>query len=375
MKGLAITSRGLEETASAEIKELIGAKCEVQDSCVVFDFEKYEDLCLLCYKAQSVDRIVNLLGNFEFDEFTAEFEKFFDGIKLDEWIINHKVFRSECTRIGSHNFKSTDAETLASKLILKRHSKEEVKFDLKQHEIIFFIYIINNKCYFGIDFAGFEMNKRAYKIFMHPSSLRGTIAYSLVRESGFGKKDTLLDPFSRDGVIAIEAAFYAADFPVNYFKKDRFAFIKLKLGIDYEKFFNRIDKKIRKTSPDIYAFDHLFKYVDFSKKNAKIAGVEKSLHFSRVELEWLDVKFKKESVDVIATSPPTSKNANLEKIYKEFFYQAEFILKKNGSIAILTKMPDFVRKHAESHNFEVAKEREVWSGEQPMKILLLKKKN
>ena len=51
MKGLAITSKGIEDTAAAEIKELINAKCKTEESCVVFDFRKFEDLCLLCYKS------------------------------------------------------------------------------------------------------------------------------------------------------------------------------------------------------------------------------------------------------------------------------------------------------------------------------------
>ena len=63
----------------------------------------------------------------------------------------------------------------------------------------------------------------------------------------------------------------------------------------------------------------MFKYVDFLKKNAKIAGVDKHINFSRVELEWLDIKFKKESIDRIITNPPISKNANLDKVYNEFF--------------------------------------------------------
>ena len=92
-------------------------------------------------------------------------------------------------------------------------------------------------------------------------------------------------------------------------------------------------------------------------------------------MEWLDIKFKKESVDRIVTNLPSSKNTNLEKIYNEFFYQGEYILKKNGSIAIITKNPDFVKKHAAKHNFIVVKERELWSGEQMLIILVLKKKN
>ena len=374
MKGLAITSRGLEETASMEIKELIGAECKIKESCVVFDFKKFEELCLLCYKAQSIDRILYLIGKFEFTDFSREFDIFFDKVNLNEWLEKHKIFKVECIRLGTHNFKSTAAEAKAVQALLKRYRKD-IKFDLREHEIIFFIYIINKRCYFGIDFAGFELNKRAYKIFLHPSSLRGTIAYALARESGFEKKDVLLDPFSRDGVVAIEASFFALNFPHNYFKKDRFAFLKLKLGINYEKFFRKIDRNIMKSNLEVYAFDHLFKYVDFSKKNAKIAGVDKSLNFSRVELELLDIKFKKESVDRIVTNPPASKNANLGKIYKEFFYQAEYILKKEGRMAIITRIPDFVAKHAESHNFEIIKEKEVWSGEQSMKVLSLKKKS
>ena len=135
-----------------------------------------------------------------------------------------------------------------------------------------------------------------------------------------------------------------------------------------------ICKKIKKAKAKLYGYDHLFKYVDYSKKNAKIAGVEKQINFSRVELEWLDIKFKKESVDRIITNPPTSKNADLNKIYNEFFYQSEYILKKDGTLAIISRIPDFAKKHAEKHNFVLLKERDVWSGEQILKILVFKKK-
>ena len=40
MKGIAIVSRGLEDAASAEINELIGAKCKEHDGAVSFDAKK-----------------------------------------------------------------------------------------------------------------------------------------------------------------------------------------------------------------------------------------------------------------------------------------------------------------------------------------------
>ena len=375
MKGLAITSRGIEETACIEIKELINAGCKAEKNCVIFDFEKFEELCLLCYKCQSVDRILHLIGSFEFSDFFSEFEKFIEKLKLDEWLGKNKNFKIECLRIGNHEFKSVDVEAKAAELILNNSKDKKIKVSIKDYGIIFFVAVVDNKCYFGIDFGGFELNKRSYKIFLHPGSLRGTIAYALLRNSGFEKKEIVLDPFSRDGIIPIEAAFYSSDFPHNYYKKDRFAFLKLELEINFEKFFKSIDKKLQKPKAGIYCFDHLFKFVDYSRKNAKIAGVDKFINFSRTELEWLDIKFKKESVDRIVTNPPSSKNANLEKIYNEFFYQGEYILKKNGSIAIVTRNPNFVKNHAAKHNFIVVKEKEVWSGEQMLIILVLKKKN
>ena len=370
MKGLAITSKGLEDTACREINELTGSKCKKEEACVIFEFKKFENLCLLCYKAQSVDRILHLIDSFEFkdlDDITKSIKKssFGDFGKYSN-------FRVECIRIGEHGFKSIDVEENASKIILDNAKNSKINF--KNPDAVFFLYIINSKCYFGIDFSGFELNKREYKIFLHPGSLRGTIAYALIREAGFDGRGILLDPFSRDGVIAIESAFLASGFPVNYFKKEKFAFLKLELGIDCEKFFNNADKKIKKSPAGIYSFDHLFKYVDFSKKNAKIAGVDKQINFSRRELEWLDIKFKKNSVDFIITNPPSSKNANLDKIYNELFYQCEYILKSSGAVALITRIPDFVIKHAEQHNFAVLKEKDVWSGEQLLKIIALKKK-
>ncbi len=375
MKGLVITSRGIEEIACKEIIELIDTECKTEESCVIFDCNDFEDLCLLCYKSQSADRVLYLIGNFEFQDFFYEFERFIEKTDFGDWINKYKNFKVECIRIGNQNFKSIDAEKKAAEYILKKYKNNNIKINIKEYDIIFFVYILNNKCYFGIDFAGFELNKRAYKIFLHQNSLRGTVAYALIRESGFEKNELMLDPFSKDGVIPIETAFYATGFPQNYYKKDKFAFLKLDIGIDFDKFFENSDKKIKESEAAIYSFDHLFKYVDFSKKNAKIAGVYKNINFSRVELEWLDIKFKKENVDRIITNIPSSKNANLDKIYNEFFYQCEYILKNNGTVALISRAPDYVKNHAARHNFLVSREKDVWSGEQLLKIIVFKKKS
>ena len=66
MKGLAITNIGTEKISSKEIKELIKPKSiKTGKGAVVFDFKELSDLCVLCYKAQSVSRILLLLKQFK----------------------------------------------------------------------------------------------------------------------------------------------------------------------------------------------------------------------------------------------------------------------------------------------------------------------
>ena len=151
MKGLAITSKGLEETASMEIKELIGKKCENRDGCVIFDFNKFEELCLLCYKAQSVDRILYLIGNAEFKEI-GDFEKFFEKIDFGEWLKKHKKFKVECLRVGSHDFKSIDAEKRLINFINKKY--KNAKFGLRAREYFLYFYSKKRNPHIDCVFAG-----------------------------------------------------------------------------------------------------------------------------------------------------------------------------------------------------------------------------
>jgi len=115
-----------------------------------------------------------------------------------------------------------------------------------------------------------------------------------------------------------------------------------------------------------------------AKKNAKIAGINKSIDFSRTDTEWLDIKVTKEKVDEIVTHlPGPSKAVNekdAEEIYDQFFYQAEFILKKTGVIITISRETEHVKKAAAKYSFISEKEIDVFSGKAPLKILILKNK-
>ncbi|MFH1641823.1 MAG: THUMP domain-containing protein [Nanoarchaeota archaeon] len=366
MKGLAITSKGIEDVCEAEINELINAITAAKETAIEFDFDKFSDLCVLCYKAQSINKILFFLSQFKFHDL-EDIRAAVNKLDFSKWV-KDKTFRVS-SKIVDNDYSSEEINAETGAFIIDKYSP---KVSLDNPDIIIFVYIVKDECYLGVDFAGFSLNKRTYKIFHHQSALRGTIAYALLKLADF--KDNLLDCFMGSGTIPIEAALYSAGFSVNYYNKEKFAFLKLDLGIDYDLFFSEIDNKIKPDKINIFGYDSTWLHTNNAKKNAKVAGVNKYINFSKTEVEWLDTKFDKGKIDCIVTHPPQlSKNSNskeIEKIYNEFFYQAEFVLSDKGVIVLISKKTSMLKKMAEKYRFKIKEEREVFSGKDVLKVLV-----
>jgi 23S rRNA G2445 N2-methylase RlmL len=109
-----------------------------------------------------------------------------------------------------------------------------------------------------------------------------------------------------------------------------------------------------------------------AKKNAKIAGVQKYITFSRQNLEWIDLKQEEKKVDKIVSYPPQeSRNTpqkEITKIYHELFYQAEYILNDTGLVVMLSKSLDLLKENAEKFKFFLKETKELRMGEQKMLV-------
>ncbi|MBS3132100.1 methyltransferase [Candidatus Woesearchaeota archaeon] len=383
MEALGIVDKGFEDIALMEIEELIGAKGKQRKGCVLFETKKTEDLARLCYRSQSLNRVVLLISKFNVnDNLLKKAKEEIEKADLSKWLGKDTTFSVRCIK-DNDDFSGQEIESEFGEFIvnnIEKTQKRRQKADLKNPDVQFLAYLNEDSCFFGVDFAGFDLGKRQYKIFMHSASLRGTLAYSLMRLSGFSKEKKLLDPFCGSGTIPIEAALFASGFPVQYYTKEKLAFNKLKCFSkeDFKKIFKdgkNEDKHNGKT--EVIGHDTAMKYVQYSKKNAKIAGIDKLMKFSRVSAEDLDIKYGTE-IDCIATQPPLmSKLLNrkdLEKVYKELFYQADFILKKDGKMAVLTNDPEAMKSQYEQYNFREDSSRAVAYGNNSFTILVLRKK-
>lgn len=274
MKALAISYKGMEDITSLEISELLKVETEEKESCVVFDGE-YEDLALLSYKGQAVNRVLILLDSFKINKISDL--KRISKIDFSKWIKRKKfAARSE---IIENKFRTAEIERTTGDYV-------EGKVNLDKPDIVVFVYIYKKDCYVGIDFSG-NISKRDYKIFSTKNDIKGTIGYAFVRLSGYSREKSFLNLNSKTGTIAIEAALFGSGLSVNYFNKKKFPFLKF-FKIDLDKF-DKKPKPIKVFASDAHSY---LRVVD---KNSKVAGIK--IKLKKIEADCV-VRYDNRTVEI-----------------------------------------------------------------------------
>ncbi len=362
MKAFAITNPGLESYSAKEIEELLKVKVKTQPSVVLFDASEAK-LAELCYKAQSLIKVCSLIAELKLEK-ADDLKK----IKTDftKIIPKNKSFRVKCARQGDVKLSNQEIEPLLGEIIYNQF-KGKIKVSMDSPDYIVYIYIFDKNAYVGIDYSGFDLSKRDYRIFANPKSYHANINYIMLKLAGLKEKDVLIDPFCLSGETGIEAALFLSNKSPNFYSKDRFAFNKFMK-------FKFVDKE-KKTKAKIVLSSPHMNDVKSSQKNAKIAGVEKLIEFTRQDIEWLDVKFKKNTVDkVVSIIPCPSFNnpeAKLKRVYTDFFDRIGFILNKKGKIVVLGKNLVYFKKMAK--NVKLKKEIKFKNGQEDLEIALFSK--
>lgn len=355
MKGIALTNKGIEDISALEIKEIINSDSQTKQGFVVFEFNDFKELFKLSYSSQSLNRVMYALGRFKKDKL-EEISK----LDFKDWLAG-KTFAVEC-------------EESELKAEVGKHIPGKV--NLAKPDITFFAVLDGDEIYLCIDFSE-DIGKRQHRIFMGSETLKSGNAYALLRIAGYDAKKVIIDPFCRAGTIAIEAAIHACRLSPNFFNKQDFPFVHFSRfsDFDFEKFFAAIDKQANlEKDTSINAVDRAFNNVQAARKNAKIAGVIKKIDFSKTDLENLEIKFSEKSVDLIVTEPIQPSKAIAEKltdkIYKELFNQADFILKEKGVVALIVKSGiEQLKKWAGEYKFKCAAEQKLMQGKEAWTIL------
>lgn len=382
MDAFIICNIDLSKTCALEIKELIGKESEVFPGTCIVSGVSSKDLAVLAYQCQSAYRVGILLS---IDKTMKDLEtKFSKNINKNSWdsMINGvNTFAVETIKLAQANIPSPDISASFGAVIKDYAETQKINLNvkLKNPDLSCLVFIGEDFCGIGVDIIGFDLSKRPYKLFHHPSSLNGVFAYTIARYVGVKKDSVVLDPFCGNGVIPIEIALYQQGTSSFLFER-KFSGLKYLFTKDSFEKVEQSLKKIKPTSKQVTAFDEQLKIMMGAKKNAKIAGILDAIEFSKVSVDWLDTKFEKEEIDIIITNPPKESKrlgnfSKIVKIYDELFYQARHILKIKGIIALLVLKPLPVVEIALKHQFEHLETKEAHSGKLANFLVIFRKKS
>ncbi len=346
MEVIATCIEGLEAITQLEIKELIKQKSEITiPSRIKFVVKTDQDLVNFIYNTRSFLKVYKLISHFQF----SNLEDIISKAKKVKFPKILSPFVVRCERSGGHDFNSLDIEKEIGDIINKNG---KLKVDLKNPITIIIVDIVNDHCFLGIDYTGTKLSKRQYRIKLIPNSINSCLAYCMLRFAELKDKDVILDPFCKSGEIPIEAVMYLLNIPPQQKTFEKLAFNKL---IKFKP-----KNKIKNKKLNIYAIEDSQNSLRSAEINAKIANVNKSITFSRYNIEWLDTKFKKSTINKVITYPMFPTNTipkdKAEKIYKELFYQSEYVLKSKGTVTVLTPAPNLIEKYAIANKFKKEKE-------------------
>jgi 23S rRNA G2445 N2-methylase RlmL len=316
MKQIAIVPKGLEDQA---IKEIGGRK-------VMLGRVLTENVDLT--NVQSVMKVYEFFG-----ELVVKNIEDFMNLKFDEKL--NGTIKVSCHREGKHDFNSQDVERVIGGIL--RDEGYEVNY--KEYDDVLFVDVVDDKVLFGKELTRKLLSKREYRIKVHKQSINACTAYCMVRLSDW-KEGIILDPFSKDGIVPIEAELF-----------------RVKEGI----------------SGKIVGYDSLFHNVRSAEINSKLAEIK--IKLARFDATWLDTKFEDDEVSVVVSSVPfPSKTVSENKmitLYQDLFKALKLILK--GKAVFIAPKVELLKQVAEEIGFKIVDERITFMGKAEFKVVVLQK--
>jgi putative N6-adenine-specific DNA methylase len=328
------------------------------------------------YSSQAAKRIILILasGSFENIDDLEKKAGLLDSNKLEllTFFLKGKTFRTVCDRTGVHDFNSMDAEQAVSAAVKKlfKEKGEDILMNLKAPDVTLYLRIIDDNYVLGIDCAGRELSKRQHLVFNNVVSTKGTIGFCALLFAGYKPGQLILDPFALSGNIMLEAALYESGTPVNYYTK-HFTLMDIpEFRPIVDDVLAKTDSKIKQppSKPDIICTDSSFNNISAQKKNAKIAGIDKFLAFSRTDIENIDIKTFDSSVDVVCSRiiEPSANvpEGKVRKIHEILFKNLKFITKKKSAFVFIVRNTDVLEEESAKQGFVVEDRKQVFQGQQ-----------
>ncbi len=295
---------GMESVLKREIIDLGYDITEVADGRVTF-FGDEEALCRANVFLRTAERILIKIGSFP----AESFEELFQGTKelpWEEYIpADGRFWVAKAASVKSKLFSPSDIQSIMKKAMVERlkgiyhvnwFPETGASFPVR-------VFLMKDQVTVGLDSTGESLHKRGYRKLTAKAPIAENLAAAMILLTPWNKDRVLVDPFCGSGTIPIEAAMMAANMAPGMnrsFTAETWPHL-----IEKRNWYDTLDEAREimdlNVETDIQGYDLDDSMVAIARENARMAGVDKLIHFQRRGVDQLSHPKK---YGFLITNPP-----------------------------------------------------------------------
>ena len=295
---------GLEAVLKKEITDLGYDISKVEDGRVTFLGDE-DAVCRANIFLRSAERILIKIGSFH----AETFEELFQGTRELPWEDfipkDGKFWVAKAASVKSKLFSPSDIQSIMKKAMVERLKKiyHVSWFEEDGESFPIRVFLMKDEVTVGLDTTGDSLHKRGYRKLTAKAPIAENLAAALIMLTPWKKDRILVDPFCGSGTFPIEAAMMAANMAPGMNRE--FTAENWNHIVGKRNWYDCLDEANEmvdlSVETDIQGYDLDPSMVSIARENAKLAGVEKLIHFQRRPVSELSHPKK---YGFIITNPP-----------------------------------------------------------------------
>lgn len=271
---------------------------------------------------RSAERILIKVGSFH----AETFEELFQGTRSLPWEefipSDGKFWVAKAASVKSKLFSPSDIQSIMKKAMVERlkgvyhvswFEEDGAPFPVR-------VFLMKDEVTVGLDTTGESLHKRGYRKLTAKAPIAENLAASLIMLTPWRGDRILVDPFCGSGTFPIEAAMMAASMAPGMNRS--FTAEEWPSVVGKRNWYDAVDEAQEmvdlQIETDIQGYDIDDAMVSIARENAKLAGVDKLIHFQRRPLSQLSHPKK---YGFLITNPPygerLEEKSALPALYKE----------------------------------------------------------
>ena len=310
---------GLEAVLKKEIMDLGYDVSLVEDGRLTFLGDE-DGVARANIFLRTAERILIKVGTFK----ATTYDELFEGTKAINWEEyipqDGKFWVAKAASVKSKLFSPTDIQSIIKKAMVEKLKKTYKTEWFKEDGASFplRVFLMKDEVTIALDTTGVSLHKRGYRKLVSKAPIAENLAASLIMLTPWNKDRVLVDPFCGSGTIPIEAAMMAANMAPGMnrsFTAEQWENL-IARKYWYECLDEANDILDLSVETDIQGYDIDGEIVNAARENAKLAGVDKLIHFQQRGVNELNHPKK---YGFIITNPPYGERIEDKKALPDLY--------------------------------------------------------